>query len=315
MASGAAESPVRVPVTVLAGFLGAGKTTRLNALLRAPHGRRLAVVLNELGEVGIDAARLQGAEEFVELEGGCLCCALNADLEATLRRLRARGGFDHLLVETTGIADPLPVAWTFERAGLREGYRLDAIVTVVDAVNLARVLTEATEAAVQIERADVVLLSKLDLAPDAAAGLEARVRALNPSAPILPSPRDTMPWDLLLDVARPPRTAGGHAAHHAPAWETWRLRTDAPVSDAALERFVRTLPPGVYRVKGRVRTDARPPWVEVNAVGGRYEIEPCPAPPAGTAGVLLCIGRGLDRAALDAQASALHAGSDERRET
>jgi hypothetical protein len=121
------DSLTRVPVTIVGGFLGSGKTTRVNALLREPHGRRVAVVLNEMGEVGIDAARLAGAEEFVELDGGCICCALNADLEATLGRLRARGGFDHLVIETTGIADPLPVAWTFERPALREGYRVDAV--------------------------------------------------------------------------------------------------------------------------------------------------------------------------------------------
>jgi G3E family GTPase len=123
--------PARIPVTIVGGFLGSGKTTRVNALLREPRGRRIAVVLNEVGEVGIDGARLAAAEEFVELDGGCICCALNADLEATLGRLRARGGFDHLVVETTGIADPLPVAWTFERPGLREGYRVDAVATIV----------------------------------------------------------------------------------------------------------------------------------------------------------------------------------------
>src|SRR5262245_27909172 len=116
-----------------------------------------------MGEVGIDAARLAGAEEFVELDGGCICCALNADLETTLARLRERGGFDHLVVETTGVADPLPVAWTFERAGLRDGYRVDAVATIVDAANLERLLREEPDAVIQIERADVLLVSKLDL--------------------------------------------------------------------------------------------------------------------------------------------------------
>jgi G3E family GTPase len=297
----------RVPVTVVGGFLGSGKTTRINALLREPRGRRIAVVLNELGAVGVDASRLAAAEEFVELDGGCICCALNANLEATLGRLRARGGFDHLVVETTGIADPLPLAWTFERPGLREGYRLDAIVTVVDALNLPRLLAEAPEAAQQIERADVLLASKLDLVASGLDAVERFVRPLNSVAPVLPAPRDGTPWDLLLDAVTGthPRAGSGPAAYsHGPGWETWRLRTTHLVSDARLEEFLRALPAGLYRVKGLVHTDA-PGWMQVNAVGGRYEIEPCAPEPAPAESTLFGVGRGFDRAALDTAAAAL----------
>ena len=296
----------RLPVTVLTGFLGSGKTTRLNALLRSPHGRRLAVVMNEIGEVGIDGARVAGAEEFVELEGGCLCCVLNAELEATLRRLRARGGFDHLVVETTGIADPLPVAWTFERAGLRDGYRVDAIVCVVDALNVAGMRAQAAEVGLQIERADLVLLSKVDLVADGGAAAGALVRELNPAARQIVAPPGDTPWELILDRTgdvRPVRGASGH--EHAHAWDLWRHRTTAVLSEARLERFLRALPPAVYRVKGLVRTDGDPAWVGVNAVAGRYEIEPCvPAAPP-DASVLVCIGRGLDPQALTAAAAGL----------
>lgn len=293
-------------MTILAGFLGSGKTTRVNALLHDPQGRRIAVILNELGSIGIEADKLASAEEFVELDGGCICCAINADLENTLQRLRDRGGFDHLVIETTGIADPLPVAWTLERGGLRDGYRVDAIVTVVDAVNLERALAEGPEAALQIERADVLLLSKLDLPGSDPAAVEARLDALNPTAPRIRAPRDATPWDMLLDTAAPDDgrpVAEPHHHHESQAWQTWSWRTTATVSDAALEDFLRAMPPGVFRAKGRLRTDADPPWFEVHAVGGRYEMEAIPPPADGTESVLVCIGRRLDAAALDAAAA------------
>ncbi len=279
----------------------------MNALLRAPRGRRIAVVLNELGEVGVDAARLAGAEEFVELDGGCICCALNADLETTLARLRVRGGFDHLVVETTGVADPMPVAWTFERAALRPGYRVDAVVTVVDALHLERLLADTPEAGVQIERADVLLVSKLDLVDGELGALARLVRPLNPTAPLLPAPPDDTPWDLLLDTVageRPAKQSRGAVHLHGHPWETWTLRTADVVSDARLEDFLRTLPGGVYRVKGLVRTDA-PGWMEVHAVGGRYELEPCAPDPAPATSILFAVGRGFDRAALDDAAAGL----------
>lgn len=298
----------RIPVTILSGFLGSGKTTRLNELLRAPGGRRIAVILNELGAIGVDASKLASAEEFVELDGGCLCCTLNADLEGTLHRLRARGGFDHLVIETTGVADPLAVSWTLERGGLREGYRVDAIVVVVDAATVDRALGEGHDAELQIERADVLLLSKLELATTTADALRERLRAMNPSARIVDGPRDATPWPALLDAELPETrrpVAASPAHHHGPEWETWVLHPDGIVSDEALERFLRTLPAAVFRAKGLLQTDATPPWLEVHAVGGRYEMEPITPPPAGTRSVLICIGRTLDRAALDTAAAAL----------
>jgi G3E family GTPase len=299
----------RIPVTIVTGFLGSGKTTRVNALLRDPRGRRVAVILNELGDVGIEASRLAAAEEFVELDGGCICCALNADLEASLRRLGERGGFDHVVLETTGIADPLPVAWTFEREGIRDRYRVDAVVAVADALNLPRLLAEEPDAVLQIERADVVLASKLDLVRDGVETLERLVRPLNPAAPVLDAPPDATPWDLLLDAvatARPGMADTPVAHAHGHRWETWRLETTRMLSEASLEEFLRVLPRGLYRVKGLVRSGATPSgWLGVNAVGGRYEIEPAAPEPAPQASVLFGIGRGFDRAALDVAATTL----------
>jgi len=297
----------RVPVTVLGGFLGSGKTTRLNALLRAPHGRRIAVVVNEFGEVGIDGTRIAGASEFVELDNGCLCCQINADLERTLHALRARGGFEHLVLETTGLADPLPVAWTFGRGGLADFFRVDALVTVVDARNLERALAEAPEATLQIERADLVLLSKLDLVDDGGAAVRARVAALNPHARIVESPRDALPWDVVLGArAVGPRPAPDADAHpHHTAFTTWTFQTPARLSEVALEDFLSRLPPEVYRAKGLVRTDGEWAWTEVNAVAGRYELEPDTPDPAPAQSTLVFIGRGLDVETLRSRCAAL----------
>src|SRR5262249_8625165 len=171
----------------------------------------------------------------------------------TLVRLRARGGFDHLVVETTGVADPLPVAWTFERAGLRDGYRVDAVATVVDAANLDRLLREEPDAVIQLERADVLLVSKLDLVAGDLAEVARLVRPLNPGAPLLPAPPDDTPWDLLLDAVGGVRTAPPAAARahtHGRVWETWRFDTTRIVSDAGLEAFLRVLPAGRGRGRG-----------------------------------------------------------------
>jgi G3E family GTPase len=297
----------RVPVTVLGGFLGSGKTSRLNALLRAPHGRRIAVVVNEFGEVGIDGTRVAGASQFVELDNGCLCCQINEDLERTLRELRDRGGFEHLVIETTGLADPLPVAWTFQRGGLADFFRVDALVTVVDALNLERALAEAPEATLQIERADLVLLSKIDLVSDGGATASARVRALNPHARLAASPRDALPWDVVLGgqalAPRPSPDEGGHQ-HHT-EFETWTWQSPARLSETALEDFLLQLPAPIYRVKGLVLTDGEWAWTQVNAVAGRYELEPDAPDPESTQSTLVFIGRTIERDDLKARCAAL----------
>ena len=217
-------------VTLLTGFLGAGKTTLLNRLLHAPHGLRIAVIVNEFGAVGVDGAMVAEGTQFVELDNGCLCCALNEDLDRTLRALAERGDFSHLIVETTGLADPLPVAWTFARPGLSNHFRVDAIVCVADALSLADALDKASEARDQLARADMVVVSKLDApeqggrrpqahlprtssdtpaAPDAAgeaqrlAAVSELVRTHNDVAPILPLERERLPWQMLLSQIDP----------------------------------------------------------------------------------------------------------------
>ncbi len=186
----APTQPAQVPVTVLTGYLGAGKTTLLNRILTENHGRKYAVVVNEFGELGVDNDLVVDADEEVfEMNNGCICCTVRGDLIRIIGGLmKRRQKFDGIIIETTGLANPAPVAQTFfVDEGVREKTRLDAIVTVVDAKNLAARLDDSAEAAAQIAFADVIVLNKTDLVSAAElAEVERRIRAINRFARILP---------------------------------------------------------------------------------------------------------------------------------
>jgi G3E family GTPase len=176
----------KVPVTVLTGYLGAGKTTLLNRILSEPHGKKYAVIVNEFGEIGIDNDLIVGAdEEIFEMNNGCICCTVRGDLVRIIDGLmRRKGKFDAIIVETTGLADPAPVAQTFfmdENVGRKA--KLDAVVTVADAKWLGERLKDAPEAKNQIAFADVILINKADLVkPDELTELKARIHSINPYA-------------------------------------------------------------------------------------------------------------------------------------
>ena len=176
----------KIPVTVLTGYLGAGKTTLLNRILSENHGKKYAVIVNEFGEIGIDNDLIIGADEEVfEMNNGCVCCTVRGDLVRILEGLMKRKGkFDAIIVETTGLADPAPVAQTFfVDEDVQKNARLDAVVTVADAKWLSDRLKDAPEAKNQIAFADVIVLNKIDLVSKAElAEVEARIRAINPYA-------------------------------------------------------------------------------------------------------------------------------------
>jgi G3E family GTPase len=192
----------KVPVTVLTGYLGAGKTTLLNRILSEPHGKKYAVIVNEFGEIGIDNDLVVGVDEEVfEMNNGCICCTVRGDLVRILDGLmRRKGKFDAVIVETTGLADPAPVAQTFfidENIGRKT--RLDAVVTVADAKWLLDRLKDAPEAKNQIAFADVILINKTDLvSSDDLSEVEARIRSINPYAKVHRTERAQIPLSEVL---------------------------------------------------------------------------------------------------------------------
>jgi G3E family GTPase len=195
-------APSQIPVTVLTGYLGAGKTTLLNRILTEEHGKRFAVIVNEFGEIGIDNDLVVGADEEVfEMNNGCICCTVRGDLIRIIEGLmKRRGKFDAIIVETTGLADPAPVAQTFfVDQDVSDKARLDAVVTVADAKWLSARLKDAPEAKNQIAFADVIILNKTDLvSAQELLEVEGRIRAINPYAKLHKTQRAAVPLDAVL---------------------------------------------------------------------------------------------------------------------
>ncbi|MDR6869072.1 G3E family GTPase [Bosea sp. BE125] len=219
----------KIPVTVLTGYLGAGKTTLLNRILTEDHGKKFAVIVNEFGETGIDGDLVVGADEEVfEMNNGCICCTVRGDLIRILDGLMKRKGkFDAIIVETTGLADPAPVAQTFfVDQDVGDATKLDAVVTVTDAKWLTERLKDAPEAKNQIAFADVIILNKVDLvSAEELAEVEAAIRAINPYAKLHKTTRCELPIDQLLDRnafdldrildIEPDFLESGHHHHHS----------------------------------------------------------------------------------------------------
>ncbi|MCG9128826.1 GTP-binding protein [Candidatus Poribacteria bacterium] len=194
----------QVPVTVLTGFLGSGKTTLLNRILTENHGKRIAVIENEFGEIGVDNDLVIGAEEEIfEMNNGCICCTVRGDLIRILGNLmKRRDKFDYIMVETTGLADPGPVAQTFFMdTEMQEKLQLDSVTTVVDAKHIWQHIDDSDEACEQIAFADVILLNKIDLVTEGELDqLEARIRSMNSAAKLYRTKNAVVEMDKILNV-------------------------------------------------------------------------------------------------------------------
>jgi len=299
----------KLPVTVLSGFLGAGKTTLMNHILNNREGRRVAVIVNDMSEVNIDAdllreggANLSRTEEtLVEMTNGCICCTLRDDLLREVRALAEAGRFDYLLIESTGVSEPLPVAATFdfrdeEGHSLGDVAQVDTMVTVVDAVNLlcdysstdflrdrGEVAGDGDQRALvdllvdQIEFADVIVLNKLDAASaEDTEVARAIIRSLNPDADVIETSHAKVPLGRVLDTGRFDfERAQKHPlwykelygfADHKPETEEYGVssfvyRARRPFDPAKFHRFINSSWPGVVRAKGHFWLATRPNWV------------------------------------------------------
>ena len=302
-----------VPISVLTGFLGSGKTTLLNHLLAADHGLKIAVIVNEFGAISIDDKLIAGrSDDLIELANGCICCTMAGDLLGALRRLFREGReIEHVLVETTGLADPQPIAMALRRDDLRELIRLDGVVTVVDAERFDQNLKAAEAAYNQLVAGDIVLINKVDLVDDETPALiERGIRTVNPGARMFRCIDAAVDPMAVLDfgasgsgepqapTARSP--AAGHE-HHADRFETLSFACAEAFDPERFRAFVDALPAAVIRAKGILNLRGRDARFVFHAVGERCTVsEGAPwRPREERLTELVFIGRGIERAALE----------------
>lgn len=287
-----------VPLTILTGFLGAGKTTLLNRVIRAEHGLRLAVLVNDFGAINIDSDLVAAASvdgNTVSLSNGCICCTIRGDLLQAVEDVFAWDEPpEYLLIETSGVSDPLEVALTFRDVPrMQQLVHIDSIVTVIDAEQFrAAERADAVLAMNQVGTADIVILNKVDLIGEAArAEVERVIARLNPHARMYPTTHGDVPMPLLLGVGEydPARLAERQPAHvhvhergqsdhdhhdHAALFHTWSWRSAKPLALREVERVVKRLPTSIYRLKGVLYLQDDPQHrIVLQVVGSRITVQ------------------------------------------
>ncbi len=260
---------LKTPVTVLTGFLGSGKTTLLNYILTAKHGKKIAVIENEYGEIGIDHEIVVNAdEEIFEMNNGCICCTVRGDLIRILNQLaKKKDKFDYVIIETTGMADPAPVAQTFfVDEQIKSQFQLDAIITVVDGYHVLEQLERSPECPQQIAFADVILLNKTDLIDEAQKQkVTQQIQAINPGVQVVPTIKGEINLETILNVGSfdlnktleiHPDFLNGHKHHHHSQVGSVGLTTDKELNiekfQAWIGNLLQTQGADIYRVKGLI---------------------------------------------------------------
>lgn len=304
-----------VPITILTGFLGAGKTTVLNHLLNGDHGLRVAVIINDFGEIAIDNRLItRSTETLIELSNGCICCNTQGDLLRALKKVRVSGNpVDYILIETSGLADPLPLASMLGHEDGQAGLRLDGIITVVDALNFDANLDFAEVAFSQMVHCDLILVNKIDLVDEDIPGLiEQGIRRINPTVPVIRCSQGTVDATLLLDVriAEVLRSSLGNADHHHhghdPEIASVSFSFHQAFDAASLRGIINVLPKTTYRAKGILHIAGSDHRHVLHLVGDRCSVTEDRAWQEGEPrrSDLVFIGRQLDRDFITAQLQA-----------